>query len=208
MYSELPTPNSELSWIFVKLIVGLGNPGHNYHDTRHNVGFAVIQQLAQRRGLDMRHPYADADGRPVGVFGEYRHGDATVRLLMPLTMMNESGEALRGLQMPVQDVLLVCDDVNLPLGRLRLRPQGSAGGHHGLQSCVLALGTEEVPRLRIGVGTEPLPRELHEFVLSTFRSDERPAIRRAVEQAADACEAWATDGMDAAMNRHNSAQDA
>ena len=192
----------------MKLIVGLGNPGHNYHDTRHNVGFAVIQQLAQRRRLDIRQPYAGAGGRPAGVFGDYQQGAKTVRLLMPLTMMNESGEALRGLPPTAQDVLIVCDDVNLPLGRLRMRPQGGAGGHHGLESCLRALGTEEVPRLRVGVGIEPLPQELHEFVLSTFRSEERPAIRRAVEQAADACEAWATDGMDAAMNRHNSTQDA
>ena len=192
----------------MKLIVGLGNPGHNYHDTRHNVGFAVIQRLAQHRGVDVRQTIVGQDGHPAGVFGDYRHGDAAVRLLMPLTMMNESGEALRGLQMPVQDVLIVCDDVYLPLGRLRLRPKGTAGGHHGLESCLSALGTEEVPRLRVGVGIEPLPKELHEFVLSTFPSDERPVIRRAVEQAADACEAWATDGMDAAMNRHNSTQDA
>ena len=192
----------------MKLIVGLGNPGHNYHDTRHNVGFAVIQQLAQRRGVDVRQTFAGQAGHPAGVFGDYRHGDAAVRLLMPLTMMNESGEALRGLQISVQDVLIVCDDVNLPLGQLRLRPQGGAGGHHGLESCLSALGTEGVPRLRIGVGVEPLPKALHEFVLSTFPSDARPVIRRAVEQAADACEAWATDGMDAAMNQHNSAQDA
>jgi PTH1 family peptidyl-tRNA hydrolase len=187
----------------VKLIVGLGNPGHTYHDTRHNVGFAVIQRLAERRGVDIRERIVGPDGRPAGVYGDDRHGRDTVRLLMPLTMMNESGQALRGAAVGPQEFLIVCDDVNLPLGTLRLRPVGSAGGHHGLISCLEALGTEEIPRLRIGVGTEPLPRDLTEFVLSPFRSDERPAIRRAVEQAADACETWAAEGLEMAMNRYN-----
>ena len=140
------------------MIVGLGNPGRNYHETRHNVGFAVIQHLAQRRGVDLRQSYTGSDGRAAGVFGDYRHGGAAVRLLMPLTMMNESGDALHGVQVPRQDLLIVCDDVNLPLGRLRLRPGGGAGGHHGLESCLSVMGTEDIPRLRIGVGADPLPR--------------------------------------------------
>ena len=192
----------------MKLIVGLGNPGRTYHDTRHNVGFALIQHLAERRGVDIRERFMSSDARPAGVCGEYRHGSETIRLLMPLTMMNESGQALRGLDVPRQTLLIVCDDVNLPLGTLRLRPTGSAGGHHGLRSCLDALGTEDVPRLRIGVGTNTLPRDLEVFVLSPFRSDERPVIRRAVEQAGDACETWATDGMETTMNRYNRAQDA
>ena len=187
----------------MKLIVGLGNPGHTYHDTRHNVGFAVIQHLAERRGVDIQEHFAGPDGRPAGVYGDYRHGTETVRLLMPLTMMNESGQALRKFEVAPQAFLIVCDDVNLPLGTLRLRPAGGAGGHHGLLSCLDTLGTDEVPRLRIGVGADPLPQDLTEFVLSPFRSDERPAIRRAVEQAADACETWAVEGVDIAMNRHN-----
>jgi PTH1 family peptidyl-tRNA hydrolase len=126
---------------------------------------------------------------------------------MPLTMMNESGEALRGLDNPVAQLLIVCDDVNLPLGVLRLRAKGGAGGHHGLLSCLEALRTDDVPRLRIGVGTEPLPRDLQDFVLQPFRGDERPVIRRAVEQAAEACEAWAAGGIEASMNRYNRAQD-
>jgi PTH1 family peptidyl-tRNA hydrolase len=187
----------------LKLIIGLGNPGHTYHDTRHNVGFAVIQRLAERHGVDVRQYAVGSDGRPASVCGEYRHGTETVQLRMPLTMMNESGQALRGLELPPHGLLIVCDDVNLPLGALRLRPKGGAGGHHGLLSCLEVLGTEDVARLRIGVGTEPLPRDLQEFVLSPFRSDERPAIRQALEQAADACETWAADGMETAMNRYN-----
>jgi len=109
----------------MKVIVGLGNPGQTYQGTRHNVGFAVIQALADRRGVSLTHrTVSPADGRPAGVFGEYEHGGETIRLLMPLTMMNESGEVLRTVEVPRQELLIVCDDVNLPLGAIRLRPQG------------------------------------------------------------------------------------
>jgi PTH1 family peptidyl-tRNA hydrolase len=107
------------------------------------------------------------------------------------------------IDVPRSSLLIVCDDVNLPLGTIRLRLQGSAGGHHGLQSCLEALGTEEVPRLRIGVGVEPLPADLDGFVLSRFSSAERPIAKQAVERAALACEAWVTEGMETAMNRYN-----
>lgn len=188
----------------MKVIVGLGNPGHTYHGTRHNVGFMVIQALSERRGAAMEHRMVSPqDGRPAGVAGDYRLGAETVRLLMPLTMMNESGEALRALEVSPQDLLVVCDDVNLPLGTIRLRPQGGDGGHHGLASCLAVLGTEQVPRLRIGVGAERLPEELTDFVLAPFEPAERPVIHAAIAQAVDACEQWVTDGMEATMNRYN-----
>jgi len=191
------------------IIVGLGNPGKEYEHSRHNVGFMVIQSLAKRRHVQLTNRLINsADERPACVYGEYQEGSKPVRLLMPLTMMNESGEALKTLAVPLQDLLLVCDDVNLPLGTIRLRPQGSAGGHHGMVSCLGVLGTEEVPRLRIGVGTEAMPADLHHFVLSRFASAERPLMRRALEQAVEAAEAWITEGMDAAMNRYNRSQDA
>jgi len=187
--------------------VGLGNPGHTYHETRHNVGFKLIQRLAERHEVELsQRIVSEMDGRPAAVYGEYRRGSKRVRLLMPLTMMNESGEALRTVEVPTQDILIVCDDVNLPLGTIRLRPQGSAGGHHGLQSCLEALGTERVPRLRIGVGTEGLPSNLIDFVLSPFRSAERPFVKQAIEQAGEACETWITKGMENAMNRYNRVQ--
>lgn len=193
----------------MKIIVGLGNPGHTYHDTRHNVGFAVIQLLAERHGVQVvQRVTSPEDGRPAGVCGEYQEGEEAVRLLMPLTMMNESGEALRAVDVSLQHLLIVCDDVNLPLGAIRLRLQGSAGGHHGLQSCLDVLRTEQISRLRIGVGIEPLPTDLHDFVLSRFESGERPIIMGAIEQAAGACEAWVTEGMEMAMNRYNRTQDA
>jgi len=188
----------------VKNLVGLGNPGQTFRETRHNVGFRVIQFLAERRKAAVDHRLVSpADERPACVYGEYQLGTETVRLLMPLTMMNESGEALRALTVTPQDLLLIADDVNLPVGTIRMRPQGSAGGHHGLESCLGVLGTEQVARLRVGVGMEPLPSDLHDFVLSKFRSEERPLITRAIEQAADACEAWVTEGTEVAMNRYN-----
>ena len=193
----------------MNVIVGLGNPGQTYHETRHNAGFMVIQRLGERDHVEMRNRLVGPDGRPSGVSGEYLHETKPVRLLMPLTMMNESGEALRGLEVARADVLIVCDDVNLPLGTLRMRPAGSAGGHHGLQSCLEVLGTEDVPRLRLGIGTqEPLPDDLRDFVLSPFRREERPVVQRMIEQAADACETWVTKGMDVAMTQYNRASEA
>ena len=192
----------------MSVIVGLGNPGHTYHGTRHNVGFAVVQAMAERHHVDLAHRLVSpGDARPAAVYGEYElAAGRSVRLVMPLTMMNESGEALRALAVPAAELLIVCDDVNLPLGTIRLRPSGGAGGHHGLQSCLDVLGTESVARLRIGVGMEPLPRDLENFVLSVFASAERPLVARAVEQALDGCDTWVADGLDAAMNRFNRTQ--
>ena len=188
----------------MKLIVGLGNPGHTYHGTRHNVGFAVIERLADRHGVSIRSQLLGRrDSRPAAVCGDYTLHDMSVRLLMPLTMMNESGDALRDLQAAPEDLLIVCDDVNLPLGSLRLRAEGSAGGHHGLQSCLAALGTEQVPRLRVGIGTEPLPSDLRDFVLSPFGRAERPLISQAIDVAVESCDVWITEGIEVAMNRSN-----
>ena len=189
----------------MKVIVGLGNPGQTFSHTRHNVGFMVIQRLGERRHVAVRTTVRGRDGRPAAVSGDCDVDGQTVRLMMPLTMMNESGEALRRLELPREEPLIVCDDVNLPLGALRLRPQGSAGGHHGLISCLEALGTEEVPRLRLGVGSASMPADLRDFVLSPFGSAERPVVKRMLEQAADACETWVTKGIEAAMNEFNRA---
>ena len=144
-----------------------------------------------------------ADGRPAGIAGEYREGALTVRLLMPMTMMNETGDALKAVAIAPEELLIVCDDVNLPLGTIRLRPEGGAGGHHGLQSCLDTLGTTEVARLRLGVGMDPLPADLNTFVLSPFGSDERPLMKQMIERAVEACETWTKEGMDVAMNRYN-----
>jgi len=191
----------------LKILVGLGNPGQTYHETRHNVGFMVIQRLAERHQVQILNRALGPDDRPAGVSGDYEEGATTVRLLMPLTMMNESGDAFHALEVLLQDALIICDDVNLPLGTIRMRPDGGGGGHHGLQSCLEAVKTEAVPRLRLGVGVEPLPEDLRDFVLSAFRPEERPLMKQMVEQAADACEMWVKEGMAAAMTRYNKAVD-
>ncbi len=190
----------------MSVLVGLGNPGHTYHRTRHNVGFHVIERLAQRHGVRVDHAI-QVEGRPAAVSADVRLGRTQVKLLMPLTMMNESGEALKGVEVALDRLLIICDDVHLPLGAVRLRAQGGAGGHHGLESCLAQLGTEQVARLRVGVGITPLPSDLSAFVLSPFTSAEHPIITHAVDQAADACETWITEGIEIAMNQCNQTQE-
>jgi PTH1 family peptidyl-tRNA hydrolase len=192
----------------LKLIVGLGNPGQTYRDTRHNVGFLVVQLLAERHGVVLRERLVNPDdGRPAGVAGEYRQGEDSVRLLMPLTMMNDSGDLFKAVRSEPSDLLIVCDDVNLPLGTIRLRALGGSGGHHGLESCLAVLETQAVARLRIGVGAAALPKDLTEFVLSPFGPSERTLVRQTVAQAADACETWVREGIEVAMNQFNRSQD-
>lgn len=172
------------------------------------MGFKVIEALAQRHQVrldqSLTHP---ENRRPAAVFGDYQDGNHTVRLLMPLTMMNESGDAIKALAEPAGNLLIICDDVAIPLGTVRLRPQGGAGGHNGLASCIEALATEQVARLRVGVGTASAPADLRGFVLSPFSSAERPLIKQAIEQAAEACEVWVREGVEAAMNRYNRVND-
>lgn len=188
----------------MKLIVGLGNDGAPYDGTRHNVGWDVVRAVAARHKTVWKTHTASR--RRVARSGDWRAGHETVRLLLPLTLMNASGDAVAlaprwGIE--PHEVLLLCDDVNLPLGQLRLRAGGSDGGHHGLASCLAALGTDAVPRLRIGVGRERLPNELTNFVLSRFDADERPLIAAAMTRAVEACEAWVERGIETAMNRVN-----
>ncbi len=192
----------------MKVIVGLGNIGPEYATTRHNVGFMVVDRLAADHGggLTQRHRQ---QRELAAIYGDIRIGSEQVRLVQPQTMMNRSGLALGALaswHVEPADLLLVCDDVNLPLGILRMKPRGSAGGHHGLMSCFAALGTSDVPRLRVGVGTEPLPRDLTDFVVSPFRPAERPLVAQTIERATEACELWAAKGIEAAMNRANPAR--
>jgi PTH1 family peptidyl-tRNA hydrolase len=186
----------------VKVICGLGNPGERYRWTRHNVGFRVVDLLADRWGqtgqgrlrdgaavLEVRHP------EPIG----------RVLLVKPMRYMNRSGGVLRSAlrQTDVDigtDLLVVTDDIDLPLGRLRLRRSGSAGGHNGLRDIIAALGTDELSRLRIGVGRAG---EAANHVLATFRPDERDEATEMVALGADAAERWLVDGIDAAMNTFN-----
>jgi PTH1 family peptidyl-tRNA hydrolase len=190
----------------VKLVAGLGNPGRRYQGTRHNVGFEVVDRLAARQRLTFEAAPADA------LQARWRRGDDDpVMLVKPLTYMNVSGEAIGTLchfyKVALPDLLIVCDDVNLPLGRLRLRAIGTEGGHNGLRSIAARLGTIEYARLRVGVGRGDDRRDLADHVLAKFEVEELPGIGAAVDRAADAVEMWVRDGIAKAMNQFNRAED-
>ncbi len=185
----------------MKLIVGLGNPGKKYDETRHNIGFEVIQALAQR--------YATAPGRLKfeGQIQEGLVGAEKILLLMPHTFMNLSGRSVKQVKdfykLGESDLLLICDDFNLPLGTLRLRPSGSDGGQKGLADTVRQLGTDQFARLRMGVG--PVPEQWHaaDFVLGKFASQERKVVDEQVARARQAVLTWIEQGTLAAMNQFN-----
>jgi PTH1 family peptidyl-tRNA hydrolase len=185
----------------VKLIVGLGNPGPRYRDTRHNVGFAVLDELAARGGTAFGSSPADA------LVARRRGEGRDVLLAKPLTFMNLSGRAVgelaRYYRIDAAELLVVTDDVNLPAGRLRLRRGGSAGGHNGLKSIIECLGSDAFPRLRVGVGRGDPRRDLADHVLARVAPDEREILHEAALRAADACETFIAEGIDAAMNRFN-----
>jgi PTH1 family peptidyl-tRNA hydrolase len=189
----------------MKLIVGLGNPGRRYRGTRHNVGWEVLARLADRAGIRVSQDEGWAEvGR--GTIGRQR-----VLLARPVTYMNVSGEAVRDLRrrhrLRPEDILVIVDDIDLPLGRLRLRAGGSAGGHNGLKSVIEALGTTEFPRLRVGIGRPPLGVDPAEFVLTRFTDGEAAAVEKSLTRAAEAVETAVTSGIAAAMNRFNAKDD-
>jgi PTH1 family peptidyl-tRNA hydrolase len=188
----------------VKLVVGLGNPGREYAATRHNVGVRVVERLAARHGIAL------ASRKFSGRFGRGRIAGADVGLLLPETFMNLSGdsltEALRLLPVGeiAEDLLVVFDDVDLPFGRIRLRPSGRAGGHRGLGDVIRKLGREDVPRLRFGVGRPEHPgMSTADFVLQAFAKDEEAKLTSRLDDAAHAIETVFTDGLRTAMDRFN-----
>jgi PTH1 family peptidyl-tRNA hydrolase len=181
-------------------VVGLGNPGSQYKSTRHNVGFEVVDELARRWNITLKKWKNTAD---IGVVRSRE-----VLLVEPRTFMNNSGEAVAAImtfyRIVPEDVLVVVDEVQLPLGKLRLRRSGSAGGHNGLKSVIAHVG-DQFPRLRIGVGRGDVQWDLADHVLSRFEPAERPAIDSALIRAADAVETFVEAGVEAAMNRFNAA---
>jgi PTH1 family peptidyl-tRNA hydrolase len=187
----------------MKLVVGLGNPGRKYAGTRHNVGFEVVDLLAERHRLAWEGAPAEA------VMAKWRSAGAL--LVKPLTFMNLSGHAvgdlLRYYKVDVADLLVIVDEVQLELGRLRARPGGSAGGHNGLRSLIEQLGTEDFARLRFGVGRGDARRDLADHVLATFDPGERTVVEEAIARAADAAETFVSDGIGAMMNRFNRKED-
>ena len=184
-----------------RLVVGLGNPGPDYDGTRHNVGFEVMDRLAAEAGI----PFGPEAAQSVVAEGTWR--GTPLALAKPLTFMNRSGQAVAGLleryRLGAEDLLVVYDDLSLPIGALRLRGKGSAGGHNGVQSVIDALGSTEFPRLRVGVGNSFPPGRQVDFVLSPFDDDEREAADDAVAEAAQAALTFVRDGLTAAMNTHN-----
>ncbi len=184
----------------MKVIVGLGNPGSRYAGTRHNIGFAVVDYLAAS-------PCAGRfQARFQGQVAEWLEDGLKLLLVKPETFMNLSGRCVREVldfyKVPVEDLLVVCDDINLPLGKLRMRVRGSDGGQKGLRDIRGHLGTEEYARLRIGVGA-PGVVDTADYVLSRFRPTERDAVEEAIHNAAQAALVWATLGAEACMNRYN-----
>ena len=185
----------------MKLIVGLGNIGRKYENTRHNVGFNVLDLVAERgRGSTSKEKF---EGRTQEVI----IGGERALLLWPHTLMNLSGRsvqaALAFYQLQPGDLLVVCDDFNLPLGKLRLRTQGSAGGQNGLADIINRLGSEEFSRLRVGIGPVPERWDAADFVLGRFGPSDRTIIDEAIDRAAEAVECWTKDGIQTAMNQFN-----
>jgi PTH1 family peptidyl-tRNA hydrolase len=185
----------------MKVVCGLGNPGDRYRLTRHNVGFRVVDLLADRWGVTKGH-VRDGAARL-----EVDRGEAVGRVLLvkPARFMNQSGTpvraALRNANAALEtDLLVVTDDADLPLGRLRMRRAGSAGGHNGLRDIIETLGTDEFARLRVGIGRNG---EMVDHVLSTFSRAEEELAREAIATAADAVESWLAEGVEAAMNAFN-----
>ena len=189
----------------MKLIVGLGNPGSEYRDTRHNVGFMVADALVDRwRVTDQWREKFDA------LLIKTTVRDESVIVAKPLTYMNLSGQAVQGLagfyKIEPADIFVVTDDVALPLGRLRARRDGGAGGHNGLKSIIQSLATQAFPRMRVGVGRGDGRRDLADHVLGRFDADERDTVSAAVLRAADATEMFLSEGIERVMNAFNAAE--
>lgn len=197
----LPALRSGLLALAMKLIVGLGNVGRKYDQTRHNIGFAVLDCLAERFGDGQTKDKFD------GQLMEARIGNERVLLLWPHTFMNLSGQSVRPAvdfyKLEPADLLIVCDDFNLPLGKLRFRREGSAGGQNGLADIIRRLGTEEFSRLRVGIGPVPENWNAADFVLGKFAAAEKDTAKEIIVRAADGAECWVASGVETSMNRFN-----
>ncbi len=185
----------------MKLVVGLGNPGQKYKGTRHNIGFDVIAMLAQRYNVDRPKGKFNAEVAETTIAGE-----KTV-LLSPLSFMNLSGQSVRAAvdfyKLDLSDLILVCDDLALDNGRLRLRPSGSGGGQKGLADTIQRLGSDGFARLRIGIGRTPENWDAADYVLGQFSKDERLVMDQAIVRAVKAIEVWISAGLQSAMNQFN-----
>ena len=187
----------------MKLIVGLGNPGRKYVGTRHNIGVEIVAELARRYGTGKPKEKFKAEAIEASIDGQ------RALLLCPQTYMNRSGTSVQPARdfyrIENEDILVVCDDFNLPVARLRFRAQGSSGGQKGLGDIIRVLGTEEIPRLRFGIGPPPERWDVADFVLSRFTSEQRDVVAEAIQRAADGVADWTQQGLQYCMNQYNSA---
>ena len=184
------------------LLVCLGNPGDQYENTRHNVGFMVADELAERHNIPVQRLKFRALTNTITV------GDQKVLLMKPVTYMNLSGEAVHEAaafyKIPPEHVLVISDEVSLAPGKIRMRRSGSAGGHNGLKNIIAHLGTDQFPRIRLGVGQKPHPDyDMADWVLGKFQGEDKKAVEEAVKRAADAAECLIREGVDKAMNKYN-----
>ena len=185
----------------MRLIIGLGNPGAKYHNTRHNLGFACVDQIAKRWGI------SPGERRAKAVVSRGQRAGQELVLAKPRTFMNGSGEGVSYLldrfAVNLEDVLVIYDDMQLPLGRLRIRPSGSDGGHKGVRSIINSLRTEDFPRVRLGIGYPPDREDPVDYVLGRFSKEDSIVVDRAVETVIDVAECWLEEGIDETMNRFN-----
>lgn len=185
----------------MKLVIGLGNPGDEYIGTRHNVGFMVVDAIAASKGIEINQSKFKA------FVGKGNIGGEDVILFKPQTYMNRSGESVSSLlsffKLPPSDCIVVCDDLDLPPGKVRVRERGGHGGHNGLRSIIELTGSQEFVRVRIGIGRPKDPSNGADYVLSPFTKNERPLIEDAIEKALKAVVTIIAEGIEAAMNRFN-----
>jgi PTH1 family peptidyl-tRNA hydrolase len=198
----------------MKLVVGLGNPGREYVGTRHNIGYEVVDALAIKLGwvksVDEFNRLAKVKFDALTLDGTMPSGEKLL-LLMPMTFMNLSGRSVQQAasfyQVPPADLMIVLDDIALPCGRIRLRAAGSSGGHNGLKDIERALGTDEYPRLRVGIDPPPARIPQRDYVLGRFGPDQRVALGPAIDRASSAIETWIAKGIVTAMNQFNAAEE-
>lgn len=185
----------------MKVIVGLGNPGFQYNKTRHNVGFAVIDELAKQVNIPVKQKKFNA------VFGIGHVQGEKMALVKPLTYMNASGEAVRPFldyyKVPTEDLVVIYDDLDLPTGKIRLREKGGHGGHNGMRSIISHLGTKEFKRIRVGISHPARELDVIDYVLKPFSKQERKVVAEACERAAEACERWVSVSFPEVMNEYN-----
>lgn len=185
----------------MKYIVGLGNPGLAYNATKHNVGFLVVKELAKENKIKIK------ENRYSALLGKGRILGEEVTLVLPQTYMNRSGDTvgdlLRNDVKSIEDIIIICDDINLKLGRVRLKKQGSAGGHKGLESIIAVTGRDDFARLRIGIAIDVHKGDITKYVLTPFKRNQRKNVVHVISLAADSLKCWVKEGMDAAMNKFN-----